>query len=99
LHSEIIPFKIETVKWAQVTRKIRKRFQQRPLAACLGLAFRRQYVSQPRKYEFTVPYKIGIPHEHVAKNPVLQVETRSKSTYRAILITPAQTVAILKSLP
>ena len=44
-------------------------------------------------------YKIGILHEHVAKNPVLHVETRSKSTYRAIIITPAQTLAILKSLP
>ncbi len=44
-------------------------------------------------------YKIGILHEHVAKNPVLHVEARSKSTYRAIIITPAQTVAILKSLP
>ncbi len=44
-------------------------------------------------------YKIGILHECVAKNPVLHVETRSKSTYRAIIITPAQTVAILKSLP
>src|SRR5467141_3852167 len=44
-------------------------------------------------------YKIGILHEHVAKNPVLYVETRSKSTYRAIIITPGQTLAILKSLP
>jgi integrase len=44
-------------------------------------------------------YKIGIRHEHVSKNPVLHVETRSKSTYRAIIITPAQTLAILKSLP
>jgi integrase len=44
-------------------------------------------------------YKVSILHEHVAKNPVLHVETRSKSTYRAIIITPAQTVAILKSLP
>ena len=44
-------------------------------------------------------YKIGILHEHVSKNPVLHVETRSKSNYRAIIITPAQTVAILKSLP
>lgn len=43
-------------------------------------------------------YKVGILHEHVAKNPVVHVETRSKSTYRAIIITPAQTVAILKSL-
>jgi integrase len=44
-------------------------------------------------------YKIGILHEHVAKNPVLHVETRCKSTYRAIIITPSQTLAILKSLP
>jgi integrase len=44
-------------------------------------------------------YKVGILHEHVAKNPVLHVEIRSKSAYRAIIITPAQTVAILKSLP
>jgi integrase len=44
-------------------------------------------------------YKIGILHEHVAKNPVLHVETRSKSDYKAIVITPAQTLAILKSLP
>jgi integrase len=43
-------------------------------------------------------YKIGLRHEHVAKNPVLHVETRSKSTYRAIIITPAQTLTILKSL-
>jgi site-specific recombinase XerD len=27
-------------------------------------------------------YKVGILHEHVAKNPVMHVETRSKSTYR-----------------
>jgi len=44
-------------------------------------------------------YKIGIRHEHVSKNPVLHVETRSKSTYRAIIITPRQTLAVLKSLP
>ncbi len=43
-------------------------------------------------------YKIGILHEHVAKNPVLKVETRSKSSCRAIIITPAQTLTILKSL-
>ena len=36
-------------------------------------------------------YKVGILHEHVTKNPVLHVETRSKSNYRAIVITPAQT--------
>jgi integrase len=44
-------------------------------------------------------YKIGILHELVARNPVQHVETRSKTTYRAIVITPAQTLAILKSLP
>ncbi len=44
-------------------------------------------------------YKVGILHEHVSKNPVLHVETRSKSTYRAIVLTPTQTVAILKSFP
>jgi integrase len=44
-------------------------------------------------------YKVGVLHEHVAKNPVLHVETRSKTDYRAIVITPAQTLAILKSLP
>lgn len=44
-------------------------------------------------------YKIGVRHEHVSKNPVEHVETRSKSTYRAIIITPTQTLAILKSLP
>jgi hypothetical protein len=40
----------------------------------------------------------GILYEHVTKNPVMHVATRSKSPYRAITITPAQTVAILKSL-
>jgi integrase len=44
-------------------------------------------------------YKVAILHELVAKNPLTHVETRSKSSYRAIIITPAQTLAILKSLP
>lgn len=44
-------------------------------------------------------YKIGIRHELVRKNPVEHVETRSKSNYRAIIITPGQTLATLKSLP
>jgi integrase len=44
-------------------------------------------------------YKVGILHEHVQKNPVLHVETRSKTDYKAIVITPAQTLAILKALP
>lgn len=44
-------------------------------------------------------YKVGIPHERVANNPVLHVETRSKTDYNAIVITHEQTLAILKSLP
>src|SRR6266576_335830 len=44
-------------------------------------------------------YKVGIRHEHVAKNPVLHVETRSKTNYKAIVITPEQTLAILKITP
>jgi hypothetical protein len=32
------------------------------------------------------------------KNPVQHVETRSKSDYKAIVITPPQTLAILKAL-
>jgi len=43
-------------------------------------------------------YKVGMLHEHVSKNPVMNVETRAKSNYRAILITPDQTFRILKSL-
>jgi integrase len=44
-------------------------------------------------------YKIGIRHELVTNNPVLHVETRSKSNYRAIVITPQQTLAIIQALP
>jgi len=43
-------------------------------------------------------YKVGILHERVRKNPVEPVETRSKSNYRAIILTPAQTLTILKNL-
>jgi integrase len=43
-------------------------------------------------------YKIGIRHELVTKNPVLHVETRCKSNYRAIIVTPQQTLTILNSL-
>jgi len=43
-------------------------------------------------------YKVGLLHELVSKNPVASVETRSKSNYRAIVITPAQTFAILGRL-
>ena len=44
-------------------------------------------------------YKVGILHEHVAKNPAQHVETRSKTAHKAIVIAPAQTLAILKALP
>ena len=44
-------------------------------------------------------YKIGILHELVTKNPVLPVETRSTTNYKAILVTPQQTLAIIESLP
>ncbi len=43
-------------------------------------------------------YKVGILHERVSKNPVERVETRSTSTYRAIVISPAQTLKLLESL-
>src|ERR1700722_190076 len=38
-------------------------------------------------------YKVGLLHELVAKNPLTHVETRSKSSYRAITLTLAQTLA------
>jgi integrase len=44
-------------------------------------------------------YKVGILHERVTKNPVQHVETRSKTNYKAIVITPQQTLAIIKALP
>jgi integrase len=44
-------------------------------------------------------YKTGTLHELVAKNPVQPVESRGKSDYRAIIVTPRETRAILKALP
>ena len=38
-------------------------------------------------------YKVGVLHELVTKNPVQHVETRSKFSYRAIIISPAHTLA------
>jgi integrase len=43
-------------------------------------------------------YKVGMLHQLVTTNPVAHVETRSKTDYRAIVLTPAQTFAILKNL-
>jgi integrase len=44
-------------------------------------------------------YKVGILHERVTKNPVRHVETRSKTNYKAIVMSPQQTLAIIKALP
>jgi integrase len=43
-------------------------------------------------------FKVGIIHKKVTKNPVEGLETSTKSTYRAIKITPAQTLLILRSV-
>jgi integrase len=43
-------------------------------------------------------YKVGILHERVEKNPVEHVETRSQSLYKAVIITPLQTLSILNTL-
>ena len=43
-------------------------------------------------------YKVGMLHERVSRNPVRHVESRSHTDYRAIVLSPAQTFAILKSL-
>ena len=43
-------------------------------------------------------YKIGLRHQLVTRNPVEHVETRTKSSYRAIVLSPAQTLAILTDL-
>lgn len=43
-------------------------------------------------------YEVGIVHEKVTKNPVEKAETQTMSNYKAILLIPAQTVAILRRL-
>jgi integrase len=43
-------------------------------------------------------YKVGIQHGNVSANPLLHVETRCKSSYRAIVLSPEQTLATRKSL-
>ena len=42
-------------------------------------------------------YKVGMLHERVSNNAVMNVETRAKTNYWGI-ITPAQTFGILKAL-
>jgi integrase len=44
-------------------------------------------------------YKVGLLHELVSRNPAEPVESRSKTDYRAIVLTPQQTLAILQALP
>lgn len=43
-------------------------------------------------------YEVGMIHKKVTKNPVEGVKTSTKSNYRAIKITPAQTLSILRSM-
>jgi integrase len=43
-------------------------------------------------------YKVGIIHGKVQKNPMQGLKTSTKSTYRAIKLTPAQTLLILRAL-
>ena len=43
-------------------------------------------------------FKVGVLHEYVSVNPVEHVETRCKTNYRAIVLTPKQTLAILHLL-
>jgi len=43
-------------------------------------------------------YKVGMLHEKVTRNPLQHVQTRCKTNYRAIVLTPAQTFGILKAL-
>jgi integrase len=43
-------------------------------------------------------YQVGIVHERVVRNPVENVEISTTSNYQAILLIPAQTVAVLRSL-
>jgi integrase len=52
------------------------------------------------KYRGTMDriYKVGIIHKKVTKNPVDGLQTSTTTTYKAIKITPAQTLSILHSM-
>jgi integrase len=43
-------------------------------------------------------FKVGIIHKKVTRNPVDGLETSATTTYKAIKITPAQTLSILRSM-
>jgi integrase len=66
------------------------------LNADMGLAW--PTVSKIRGIMLRI-YKIGILYECVERNPVVAVETRSKTNYRAIVLSPIQTLAIIQALP
>src|SRR6266436_3733751 len=44
-------------------------------------------------------YMVGMRHELVTRNPVLPVETRCTTSYKPVLVTPQQTLAIIQGLP
>lgn len=44
-------------------------------------------------------YKVGQLHGRLAKNPVEHVQTRCTSDYRAIVLAPQQTLAVINALP
>jgi integrase len=43
-------------------------------------------------------YKVGIQHELLTKNPAASVGSRSTTDYKAVIVTPAQTLEILNRL-
>ena len=43
-------------------------------------------------------FKIGVLHQLVQCNPIEHVETRCKTDYQAIVLTPVQTIAVLRRL-
>jgi short-subunit dehydrogenase involved in D-alanine esterification of teichoic acids len=65
------------------------------------------YVHSKEKYEWTTVskirgimnriFKIGIIHKKVARNPVEGLKTSTRTLYKAIKITPAHTLSILRS--
>jgi len=53
---------------------------------------------RPHAVSMSRIYEVGIIHQKVTKNPVEGLETSTKSNYRAIKISPAQTLSILRSM-
>jgi len=83
----------------EMGRRLARCPQQRNLgsSAKLDRSCRLGTVSKIRGIMYRI-YKFGVLHERVDKNPVEHVETRSLSLYKALLITPQQTLAILNRL-